>query len=147
MSSIRNAFDAFQYDVLIAEPVTPGAGNPAVIAAPENSRSAIHTIAFRLQTDGNSADRQLIVERAETPVNQIIAGSQSLQTASKTQFYIGHPGGTTHVTTDPLVHTFSLPTAFMFFEGDAVRFNILNMQAGDVITQIVLTWLTQMYQQ
>ena len=140
MSSTRNPFDLSLHEVYIQEPASPAAGASAVIPTPGNTRALLATMAFRLITDANVADRTCILERLKTGVNQIIAADMNVQTASFTGFYSAHVGGAMASKTNPLTHAFSLPNSRLFKDGDTLQINILNQQAGDQIGQILLTW-------
>jgi len=145
--STLNVFDRDVFTVYIQEPSAPAAGAVAVISSPNNQRAQLVGAAFRLVTDANAANRYAIIERAEAPVNQRIGVSQIAHTAGTTAYYTAIVGAPPDTGTNPPLHMVPLIDSPLFFEGDAMRINIYNIQAGDQIDQIILTWHLWPYSQ
>ena len=130
------------FDQVTVAITAPGAGNNLSFPAPGNCRILPVSLIFVLTTDANGANRTVRIEYDDGTNLFYRTANSYVQTASLVRQYCFGSGSMppfTEATNDQRYGSLS-PHVFLL-ANDTIETDITNIQAGDAITDAVLTYL------
>lgn len=143
---IKSPIDSNVFQVVTDTPADPAAGADFVWPTPANSRVEIVSVVFEIVADGTAINRQAQVNINNTVVDVQHSVAPGIQVAGETleyQFAIDN---------DPLdlsgayqLMTCKLAELLTMDPGDRFVSNVLNLQAGDQIQNIVIRFRQWIY--
>jgi len=135
-------FDISSPKIHLTQVAAPGAGNNFTWSPDAYSNAEVLGVYFSLTTDANVSDRIVRLYFNNGVSDCLLVPPNDIQTASSAVSYgfgAGYP--VTNLANTTVVRSGPLPLRYIIPETWALKSNILNIQAGDSLSIIFITWL------
>ena len=138
--SIRNALPTLIGRTEATATADPAAGADASISPPDNQRSLLVALSFTLACDANVANRVVLLKHKIATAEFVIAAGVGAMGASSITTNVVGPGLTSIATVTGTNNSTSCAIDNMFEGNHTLELEIVNIQVGDQISDILCLW-------
>lgn len=144
---IRSPFEQGDFDFVWSAQGDPAVATNLLINAPVNARSELVALSFKFSADANAADRWMRISSSSGLIVILLGNSEYPITANKDRWIIVGPTGHSSVADGGDSQTIGTVPFPVLLEGDIIRTNVVNIQAGDQISDVYYVFKTWIYEQ
>lgn len=137
---IEKQLDESFFEIRSGHEANPAAATGFTLQAPENCRSQLLALTFKLVTDANVANRLPTIRHIIGANPVYLSHALIPQTASTTTIWVAGYGHPLQINIDYGYGYMNLPYYPGIFEGDSLVIAVDNFQAADQISEIAYTW-------